>query len=150
MEQTVFNNLIAHYVTQRQQGVDFTQIRQELEERNVPKDITDFLIKAIDNEELYQVELKSNQQQGIWHIVLGVVFLISPCLLLISDKITQNNAGIALSWVYGMGFTFGVPLIVFGINKYRQKPGYYKGYPTIRNQSSSGERNINYHRTYAP
>lgn len=145
MKQVVFDNLIAHYVAQRQQGVDFGQIRRELNENNVPQDIIDFLIKTIDNEELYQVEQKSNQQKGREYIMLALLLFITPLGILLYGFITKGGS-IEVFLASGiLGYSLGIPCFIFGIHTYRQKPTYFKGYPSIRKQALSGESKINYH-----
>ena len=144
MTQTAFDQVVTYYVQQRLKGMDFAQIRAELTEKEIAPDMINYLIKAIDNEELYKVESKSHRQKGIEYLLLGFLLFISPGVLLIPHNFTKNAAEEAIYWLCGIGFTLGIPLMVLGIRKYSQKPADYKGYPTIRN-STSGERKIKYH-----
>ena len=146
MDQTAFNQIVTYYVQQRLKGMDFGQIRAELTEKKATPDTINRLIKAIDNEELYKVERKSNQQKGIEYLLLGFLLLVVPCVLLTPNDFTKDATKEAIYWLCGLGFTFGIPLIGLGIRKHLQTPTDHKGYPTIRN-SASGERSINYHST---
>ncbi|OJJ15094.1 hypothetical protein BKI52_40220 [marine bacterium AO1-C] len=144
MDELAFNQVVTYYVRQRFKGMDFGQIRAELSQKGLNTEVINRLVKAIDNQELYKVESKSNRQRGIEYILLGFMLFISPCFLLIPHNFTKNATQEILYWLCGIGLSLGIPLLALGIRKYLQKPSDYKGYPTIRGNTSS-ERNINYH-----
>ncbi|HAS47525.1 MAG TPA: hypothetical protein DCS93_44020 [Microscillaceae bacterium] len=143
MDQTAFNQIVTYYVQQRLKGMDFGQIRAELTEKKVTHDTINRLIKAIDNEELYKVERKSNQQKGIEYILFGLLLIFIPLSILLYDYVSDNGPLENLHIIIYPSFILGIPMFTFGVNKYRQKPDRYKSnYPM--NDKTSRDQDIEF------
>lgn len=131
MAQTLPHDWLQIYLTQRQHGKDFGQIRQELNAQGLPQDTIDAMIKQIDAYELYLVEQKSLHEKGLQAIVIAVVLLSLPLLLLA----TKPNSKLNAFAIFYQVEPIALPFLVYGILKYLQKPQGFEHYPTMKKKS---------------
>jgi hypothetical protein len=129
MAQTLPHDWLEIYLAQRQKGKDFGKIRQELNAQGLPQDTIDAMIKQIDAYELYLVEQKSLREKGLQAITIAVVLLSLPLLLL------ATGAKIDILTTLMCTVSVALPMLVYGIMKYRQHPQGFDRYPAIRQQS---------------
>ena len=139
MNQTTFDQIVTYYVQQRLKGMDFAQIRAELTEKEIAPDTINYLIKAIDNEELYKVESKSNRQKGIEYILFGLLLILVSLSILLYNYISEDTSLEAFHIITYPSLVLGIPLFIFGINKYRQRPDNYKSHCGMRRKVSSDQ-----------
>lgn len=128
MAQNLPHDWLEIYLAQRQKGKDFGQIRKELNTQGLPQDTIDSMIKQIDVYELYLVEQKSLREKGLQAIVVAIVLLGLPLLLLTRARLDILTTFMCIGSV-------ALPMLVYGIMKYRQSPQGFDRYPTIREKS---------------
>lgn len=129
MTQNLPHDWLEVYLAQRQKGKDFGKIRQELNTQGLAQDTIDTMIKQIDAYELYLVEQKSLREKGLQAILIAVVLLCLPLLLLATGA--KLDILTTLMCIVGVA----LPMLVYGIMKYRQRPQGFDSYPSIREKS---------------
>ena len=129
MAQPLPHDWLEIYVAQRQKGKDFGQIRKELNAQGLAQDTIDTMLKQIDAYELYLVEQKSLREKGLQAITIALVLLCLPLLLL------ATGAKLDILTTLMCIVSVALPMLFYGIMKYRQHPQVFDGYPAIREKS---------------
>lgn len=108
--------LIEIYYSEKKQGKNYSNIRKELQNKNINSDAISYIIKKIDNMILEDEQIKLKKQKA-WEIIgAGIVFSIAGLGITIGSFTGVINTSNSILIVYGPVFS-GLSVLYFGIKK---------------------------------
>lgn len=69
------SDIIDHYIEQKKKGMDFSEIRKELKEKNLDSDKIKFIIREVDNQMLFEAQDKSFKVSFNETKIIGLVLM---------------------------------------------------------------------------
>ncbi len=111
MKNKSINQLIQHFLEEKKNGMDFSEIRKTLEQNGIEEDKIKIIIRDIDNKILREEQIKSNNQKARELIYIGLFFTIAGLFLTIGSYTGFIDLGnvFVLAWgpvLGGLGTMF--------------------------------------------